>query len=273
MNRIFLLPVLILALLVSCSPGGAADSRQTDSAILTSTTFLADITRNVAGSRLKVDSLLPVGVDPHSYQPTPQDMAKLERGKLIIINGAGYESFLAALLENNDGGKNIVEASANIELRKGAENDPHLWLDPNLVVFYVENIRAALTQYDPAGAEIYKSNAEAYAAQLKELDAWIQDQVRQIPENKRLLITNHESVGYFAERYGFTVAGSVIPSFSGSAAPSAQQMAALIDEIKKLGARAVFLDAADNDALARQIANETGVTVVADLHLESLTNG
>ncbi len=274
MKRIFTLAILIFTLISACSSNSAADSRQTDSAILASTTVIADIARNVAGKRLTVESLLPIGADPHSYQPTPQDMAKIERGKLIIINGAGYESFLTTLLENNANKKTIVEASANITTRKNAQGvDPHLWLDPNLVVVYVENIRAALTQYDPAGAAIYKSNAAAYTAQLKELDLWIQDQVKLIPANKRLLITNHEALGYFAERYGFTVTGSVIPSFSSNAAPSAQQIAALIDAIKRLGVHAIFLDAADNDTLAKQIADETGVTVVADLHLESLTDG
>jgi ABC-type Zn uptake system ZnuABC Zn-binding protein ZnuA len=281
MKRNFLLPILIFTLIASCSPIPAPDSHEPfdgaqgepNPAALTSTTFLADITRNIAGDRAAIDSLLPIGADPHSYQPTPQDMVKIERSKLIIINGAGYESFLAPLLENNGDKKIIVEASANIEAGKNAEVDPHMWLDPNLVITYVENIRAALTQYDPGGAAVYQSNAEAYTAQLKELDLWIQDQVKQIPANKKLLVTNHEALNYFAKRYGFTVAGSVIPSFSSNAAPSAQQMAALIDEIKKLGVQAIFLDAADNDTLAQQIANETGVTVVADLRLESLTEG
>ena len=148
-----------------------------------------------------------------------------------------------------------------------------MWLDPNLVVTYVENIRDGLIQVDPEGAEIYKSNADAYIAQLKDLDAWIVEQVNTVPAERRLLVTNHEAVGYFAERYGFEVAGSVIPSFSSNAAPSAQEMASLIDEIKKLNAPAIFLDTADNNTLAQQIADETGVMIVDDLHLESLTEG
>jgi ABC-type Zn uptake system ZnuABC Zn-binding protein ZnuA len=105
------------------------------------------------------------------------------------------------------------------------------------------------------------------------LDTWIVEQVNQIPIEKRLLVTNHEAFGYFAERYGFTIAGNVIESFSTDASPSAQQMAALIDQIKSSGAPAIFLDASDNTTLAQQIADETGVRVVTDLHLESLTDG
>jgi ABC-type Zn uptake system ZnuABC Zn-binding protein ZnuA len=148
-----------------------------------------------------------------------------------------------------------------------------MWLDPNLVVTYVENIRDGLSQADPAGAEVYKSNADAYIAQLRDLDKWIVEQVNTVPAERRLLVTNHEALGYFAERYGFEVTGAVIPSFSSNAAPSAQEMAGLIDEIKKLNAPAIFLDTADNDVLAKQIADETGVMIVADLHLESLTDG
>jgi len=105
------------------------------------------------------------------------------------------------------------------------------------------------------------------------LDAWIIEQVSQIPPERRLLITNHESLGYFAERYGFTIAGTVVESFSSGASPSAGQVAGLIDQIKSSGAPAIFLDASDNEALAKQIADETGVRVVTDLHLESLTDG
>ncbi len=171
--------------------------------------------------------------------------------------------------------KTVIEASAGISPEKDAAQDvdPHMWLDPNLVILYVENIRKALTDYDPAGAAVYQSNADAYAAQLNELDGWIKTQAEQIPADKRLLVTNHEAFGYFAKRYGFEVVGSVIPSFSSNAAPSAQQMAGLIDEIKRLNAPAIFLDTADNNTLAQQIADETGVTVIDDLHLESLTNG
>jgi len=276
MKRFGIILILIVFLLTGCGRS-ASDSPGTAPAILASTTFLADLTRNIAGDRLRVDSLLPIGTDPHSYQPTPQDVAKIERNKLLIINGAGYEGFLKTLLENAGGEREVIEASTGITPRADAQEqrgvDPHMWLDPNLVMIYVENIREGLTHYDSEGAAVYQANANSYIIQLKELDGWIKTQVEQIPSEKRLLVTNHEALGYFAERYGFEVVGSVIPSFSSNASPSAQQMARLVDQIKALGVSSVFLDAADNDMLARQIADETGVKVVSDLYLESLTDG
>jgi ABC-type Zn uptake system ZnuABC Zn-binding protein ZnuA len=141
------------------------------------------------------------------------------------------------------------------------------------VIVYVENIRDGMIRFDPEGTEIYQANANAYIARLEELDAWINEQVAPIPPARRLLVTNHEAFGYFAERYGFTIIGTVVESFSSDASPSARQMAALVDQIKSSQAPAIFLDAADNPSLAQQIAAETGVQVVTDLHVESLTDG
>jgi len=279
MRRCALLLILLLAL-ASCgrgpaSPSGTSfDPTQGKPApvILASTTFLADIARNIAGDRLQVDSIFPVGVDPHSFQPAPQDVVKASEADLLIFIGAGYETFERILVENSGGRGIVIEASAGLRSRTEAL-DPHFWLDPNHVMVFVENIRAGLTHLDPEGAAVYQSNAEAYVAELKKLDAWIVGQVSQIPSARRLLVTNHEALGYFADRYGFTIVGTVIESFSTDASPSAQQLAALIDQIKASGAPAIFLDASDNSTLAAQIADETGVTVVTNLHLESLTNG
>lgn len=276
-NRIISVALLTVLSISSCGGKAASSLATVDSSVLTSATFLADITRNIAGKHLAVESLPPTGADPHSYQPTPRDVTKIVQSKLLIINGAEYEHFLEPLLENAEGGREIVEASAGLSPRTDAQSehgvDPHLWLDPNNVLTYVENIREALTHFDPNGAALYKSNADAYMAQLTGLDVWIKEQVSQIAPEKRLLVTNHEALGYFADRYGFTVIGAIVPGASSDAAASAQQMASLIDQIKTSGAPAIFLDEVENPALAQQIADETGVRVVEDLHLESLTDG
>ena len=269
--------VLLFTLILSaCSPR-ATDSPKSAPVVVASTTFLADIAQNVAGDRLQVESLLPYGADAHSYQPIPQDVAKIADSDLLIVNGAGYEHFLGSVLENVGGERTVIEASAGLSVREDAESehgvDPHLWLDPNNVIGYVENIRDGLTAFDPEGADIYKSNADAYINQLRGLDLWIEGQVSTIPAERRLLVTNHDSLGYFAERYGFTVIGTVVAGTSSDAAPSAQQMAALIDQIKATGAPAVFLDAAELPTLARQIASDAGVRVVTDLYFGSLTDG
>ena len=264
---LILFPAFVLA---SCSGGSAPD-------VLTTTTILADVARNVAGDRLSVGSLLPAGTDPHSYQPVPQDAAMVDRSKVLVVNGTDYETFLQPLLDTADGEETVIEASKGIRLRSEIDDksamDPHVWLDPNNVIVYVDNIREGLTEFDPDGADVYESNASAYIDHLTELDAWINGQVAQIEPKHRVLVTNHQAFGYFAERYGFIVVGAIIPNFSTDSSPSAQQLADLIEQIKLYDAPAIFLDASDNPDLAKQIAAETGVKVISDLHLESLTDG
>lgn len=281
--------VLIAALgLMACQPMAVPAGSPTLK-VVAAETFLADIAQNVAGNRIKIEALMPVGVDPHSFEPTPSDVAKVADSNLLIVNGAGFEVFLADLLENTGGQRTVIEASAGLTMRTpqagehaeeteheaadehAHEGDPHFWLDPNNVIKYVETIRDGLTQADPEGAAIYRANAEAYIAQLQDLDRWIADRVGEIPPVDRLLVTNHESFGYFADRYGLRIIGTVIPSASSGASPSAQQLAALIDHIRETGAKAIFLETGANPQLAQQVASETGVQVVTDLHTHSVT--
>lgn len=262
--------ILFMGVLTSCFGSPPPD-------VLATTTILADIARHVAGDQLVTESLLPFGADPHSYQPVPQDSKKIGQSKVLVVNGADYERSLNSVLANVDDKKTVIEASTGLRLRSAEGNaqevDPHLWLDPNNVIVYVDNIREGLTRFNPDGADVYQANARAYIAQLQELDAWINGQVAQIPPQRRVLVTNHDSLEYFADRYGFKVVGAVVNSVSSDASPSAQQMADLIDRVKLFEVPAIFLDASDNPTLAQQIASETGVKVVTDLHLESLTEG
>jgi ABC-type Zn uptake system ZnuABC Zn-binding protein ZnuA len=282
-----LVPFLILVCLVltACNADSPPVSKS-DLQILASTSILADIAQNVAGQHAQVAPLLPVGADPHAYEAIPSDVVKISESTVLILNGLEYEHFIESLLENADGERMVIVASAGLDPRVAEEHedetegeeeheagDPHMWLDPVLVISYVENIRNGLIEADPEGMEIYKANTDAYIAQLEDLDGWITDQVGQIPVDRRILVTNHEALGYFADRYGFSVAGTVIPSLSSGAATSAQGMAAVIDQIRATNAPAIFLGEVENPALANQIAAETGVTVVDDLYLESLTDG
>lgn len=299
MKKIIITVILIGTLaLGACAPQPAAVSNSGSQAeagnapirILTANSILADITQNVAGERAIVESLVPIGLDPHAFEPNPQDVAKIADSQVLIVNGAGFEEWLEKTIENAGGSAKIIEASEGLEMREPGEGepeheeeeghededehtegDPHFWLDPVSVIGYVENIRDGLSEIDPAGSETYARNAVNYIEQLRELDTWISGQVAQIPVERRILVTDHDTMGYFADRYGFTVIGAIIPSFSTGASPSAQELAGLVDQINGTGAPAIFLDVAANPRLAEQIAGETGVTVVFDLHTHSVT--
>ena len=273
-----LIPVLILASLLLAACGRSSSTASNSGLkVIASTTFLTDLAQNVAGDRLQVESLLPPGADPHEYQAVPSDVQKVAESMAVIVNGLDYDQFIQPLLDNAGGARLVIIASDGLEARQMEEEtgetvtDPHMWMVPTRVIKYVENIRDGLTEADPDGVDVYKANADAYIFQLKELDTWITEQVAQIPQDRRLLVTNHDSLGYFAEDYGFTVIGTIVPGVSSEAAPSAQQMAALIDEINSTGAPAVFLNTSDNPDLADQVAAETNITVVTDLYIETLS--
>ena len=274
MKRYFLILAILALFLASCQRGTSQLSSLPR--VLAIESFLADISRNVAGDRLTVDTLIPVGADPHAYQLTPEDAAKVTDADVLVINGANLETFLAPILQNVSSKQLVISASAGLTPRSDtagqhAEGDPHFWLDPNNVITYVENIRAGFSKADPAGAAIYATNAQKYTLELQSLDSWITSQVQNVAPAHRLLVTNHETFGYFAGRYGFTVVGAIVPSISSGAAPSAQELAALIDQIRSTGAPAIFLETGSNPQLADQIASETGVKVVANLYTHSLS--
>jgi len=242
--------------------------------VLATESFLGDIAQNVAGNRIKVEVLLPVTADPHEYQPKPQDVTKLAQAQVLIINGLGYEAWLQKTLDSLGGQRQMIVATNGMVPDPDPsgvhpQGDPHMWMNPLDTINYVAQIRDGLTQADPAGKDDYARNAEAYIAQLQALDLWVKDQVNQLPVEQRLLVTNHDALGYFAKAYDFEIVGAVIPSITTDASPSALQLAGLIDTIKNRGARAIFLDIGENQKLAQQIASETGVKIVTDLYVES----
>ena len=276
----------ILALLATAAGlagCGAATSTSGRGAldVVATTSYLADIAQNVAGERFEVGSLVPLGADPHAFEPAPSDLRKVVGADLLIVNGGGLEGPLLDTLKNAGGGETVVDASAGLTSRtpqpgepplESTESDPHFWLDPVLVKTYVANIRDAFAKADPGGAAEYAANAAAYTKRLDELDAWITSQVATVPVADRKLVMDHASHGYFADRYGFSVVGTVIPSVGTGETPTAKQLSDLTAAIRASGAKAIFVETGENPKLAEQIAAETGITVVDDLLDHSLTD-
>ena len=150
--------------------------------------------------------------------------------------------------------------------------DPHFWFDPHRVERAVNEIAARLSVMDPDGSDVYRSNAEAYGEELDELDHWIKEQVALIPDDRRLLVTSHDSFQYFAVAYGFEVVGAVFPGGTTEVEPSAQEMAELIHEIEEAGAPAVFTETIVSDTLAERVSEEAGAEIVYGLYTGSLSD-
>ena len=278
-NRILLVLLLaVLVVLTACSsPLQTASTEQQPSRdrlkVLATTTIVADVVSQVGGDLIDLSVLLPVGTDPHSFDPTPQDISKVSEADLVFVNGAGLEGFLDNLIESAGVQDKVIQVSDGIEFlavdEEGHEHDddhngvnPHTWTDPNNVIVWTSNIERALSNIDPENASTYHANAEAYQADLKTLDAWMRDQVESIPSDNRRLVTDHKLFGYFADEYGFEQVGALIPGYSTLAEPTAQELAEIEDAIQELEVKAIFVGNTVNPSLAERVSEDTGIQLV-----------
>ena len=243
--------------------------------VAATTSILGDIVAQIGGDRITLFTLMAPGSDPHSYVPTPQDLRTLNDVDLIFINGLHLEEGFEDLL--NDSGAPQVPVNVAVELLAGEEhaaeeaagaehdhgpNDPHTWQSVANVMQWVTTIEQSLSTVDPANVEQYHAAAEAYQAELTALESEIRAQIETIPPDQRKLVTDHESFNYFAHAYGFTVIGTIVPSLSSMAESSAQDLAALQDQISAEGVQAIFVGTTVNPGMAEQLANDLGITVV-----------
>lgn len=259
--------------------------------VMASTSIVADVVRQVGGELVQVETIVPIGADGHSYEPSPADLARVSAAQIIFTVGVGYEEFLDRLIASSGTKAEIVALSENLPLRTLSEEevgghmhgdehgdehgagsvDPHTWTDPNNVKAWVDVIYATLSRLDPTNADTYAARAAAYRSQLDELDRWIAEQFAAIPAERRLIVADHIIFGYMADRYGLRQLGSIIPGVSTSASPSAQELAALQDMIADYSVPAIFVGDIANKQLAEQIARDTGVRIFTVL-AESLTD-
>ena len=330
-----------------------SETRQATSpsvSVVTTTNIMADWARNVGGDNVDVFSLVPVGADPHTFQPGAKDVARVARADLVLSVGLSLErAWLKDLLENaardpssivemgeivnpiefaqghadevdlleeishvvhdveegeispdegieelkellaegeeelpdmvletiarvDDGQMAAVDAIEAIEgLTSEGEDehadhghgleDPHFWFDPLRAKLVVNDIAARLSVLDPDRGETYTANASSYNAKLDELHSWTEDQVATVPEDGRLLVTSHDSFGYFANLYGFAVVGVVL-SVTTDVDPSAGDLADLVHEVEENNVPAVFGETTVSERLAKAVASESGAELV-----------
>jgi ABC-type Zn uptake system ZnuABC Zn-binding protein ZnuA len=248
--------------------------------IIATNSLVGDVVSQIGGEKIILDVLLPLGTDPHTFSPTPQDAVKISNADIIFANGVGLEEFLRPLLENIGSPLKLVEISKGINFRtmsdedsnsKSLVADPHTWMDPNNAIIWVDNIVSALSEQDPKNAEYYFENGLSYKAILNELDAWIRSEVSILPEEDRKLITDHLVFGYFVDRYGFTQVGAIIPGFSTLAEPSAQDIAQIEKSIRSMAVKAIFINTGSNQSIAQRISEDTGTRLVS-LYMHSLSD-
>lgn len=241
--------------------------------ILATTTIIADVVQNVCGDKANVASLLPPGASPHSFETIPKDIAKIDQADLIFINGAGLERSLEKLIDKPKIKNKTISLAENIDKLFADDSahsdhydhkgiDPHVWMDPQNVIIWVNTIEKVLCENDSDNCDQYKRNADVYRKELEELDIWIADQIKSIDESNRKIVTDHRMLGYFGHRYGIEQVGTILPGFSSLAEPSAREIARLEDEIRKLNVKAVLVGINMNPTLAERIAQDTGTKLI-----------
>lgn len=273
--------MLVAALLAACSRSGSAPPAAQPAGrpvVVATTTTLAALVVPVAGDFASVHALVPVGVSPETYEPTPRDLVELSRATLVVENGAGLDGWLDKLIKSSATHARVLVLSAVITRPRDSTSagsgtrppplNPHFWLDPNYAELYVAEIGRALAHADPAHATAYRANAAAEIGRLAKLDAFIRRRIATIPPNRRVMIAFHDAWYYFDKRYGIRDVGSI--ESSPGKEPSAADLAALIALAKSSGVRAIFAEPEFSPRLARQLAEGAGVKTVTDLYDDSL---
>ena len=242
--------------------------------VVATTTQMQDLVRHVGGHNVHLVGVLKPNVDPHDFEPNPSTAIALAGAKLVVESGVGVDAWADQLVSDSVPGTPVMDVSHGLPLRTGdssePDGDPHWWHDPVLFERAATAVGARLAAIDPAHARHYRAKAALYVAQIKRMDAANVRLIATVPRAQRKLVTNHDAFGYFAAHYGITVVGSVLPSLSSVAQPSAEDIVALIHRIQAQHVRAIFTESSLNPKLEQQIASEAGVRVYANLYGDTL---
>ncbi|MCP4359294.1 MAG: zinc ABC transporter substrate-binding protein [Chloroflexi bacterium] len=267
-------------LLTACNDNETAAEADGRPQVVTTVSPLANIIYNISGDHIALSSIVPEGVNSHTFEPAPSDAVKLTTADLIFINGLNLELPTLRLAEANlkEGGEIIILGEQTISPAEyvydfsfppeAGNPNPHLWTNPIYALRYAEIVRDKLIERDPDNADSYRQNFNTFAGKIGALDEAIKATAASIPAQNRKLLTYHDSFAYFAPRYGFSVIGAVQPAdFS---EPSAQEVAGLIEQLRAEEVPAIFGSEVFSSPVLDQIGREAGVSYVATLRDDDL---
>lgn len=244
--------------------------------VVATMSILGDLARDVGGDHVEVTTLVPIGGDPHLFEPPPSAAAAIEDADVVLANGLGLEPWFDALSARaGDRVTAVAESAAHQAPRAGDDApggalDPHLWMVPPIVAdHYVPAIRDALVAARPQAADDLRAAADRLADRLAALDAELADELERIPPQRRRLVTSHDAYAAFGEHYGFEIVGSVF-GVSTEREPSAAEVAELIDRVRDAQVPTVFVETTIDPALIERVARDAGVAVGEPLYGDSL---
>lgn len=252
--------------------------------VVASFSILGDLTQRIGSERVRVHTLVGYGADAHVYQPTPEDAKLLGRASLVIVNGLGFEGWIERLVRSSGYRGRLLVAAQGIEPLRTARSaaaahtahehnaagvDPHAWQDPANVRRYVERIAAALSEADPTGAAVYRSNAARLDQEIKALDDELRAVFAALPAERRKVVSSHEAFAYFGRAYGIRFIAPV--GLSTDTEPSAADVAAIIRQIRREKVRAMFIENMTDARLLQRIGRESGARIGGTLYADALS--
>jgi zinc/manganese transport system substrate-binding protein len=263
--------ICAIIIILNSSIGYASDKLQ----IVTSFSILQDITQNITQDKAIVYSIVPPESDAHSYNIKPQDLIKIEKSNLFIINGLGFEGFLTRFKENKNISTKIVEAADGIDTLKLDEDngkhhhlDPHAWQNPINIITYVNNITKALCVYDQTNCEFYKINGDQYIKKIKVIDETYTKIFENIPSKYRVMISTHDAFQYLAQHYNISIFAPL--GIDNNSEPSAKDLANFNKLIKESNVSAIFIENITNNTLIEQLSQSNHKIINGELYSDSL---
>ncbi|HEX2053714.1 MAG TPA: metal ABC transporter substrate-binding protein [Actinomycetota bacterium] len=261
------------ALLAGCSASAEEDSGRPRAAVTIS--ILADMVRAVAGDAVEVESIVPIGGDPHVYEAKPSDARLVSEADIVFRNGAGLERWLDELIETGTEDQPVITVTEGIQPmiqtagQYQGDPDPHMWMDPELAKAYVDNIAQGLSELLPEQSEEFEANAARYKEEISNLDREITQLVQTIPEGNRKLVTTHDAFRYFGSRYGLEVIATIW-GISTEREPSADEVRTIVDAVRRSGVPTVFVETTINPRLMERVASDAGVEIGTPLYGDSV---
>ena len=283
MKKCRFLVLLLLAFVGLAACSSQKSSTETGSSklnIVATNSIIADITKNIAGDKINLHSIVPVGQDPHEYEPLPEDVKKTSQADLIFYNGINLETggnaWFTKLVENakKKENKDYYAVSEGVDViylegqsEKGKE-DPHAWLNLENGIIYAQNIAKRLSEKDPANKETYEKNLKAYVEKLSALDKEAKEKFNNIPEEKKMIVTSEGCFKYFSKAYN--VPSAYIWEINTEEEGTPDQIKSLVEKLRKTKVPSLFVESSVDDRPMKTVSKDTNIPIYAKIFTDSV---
>ena len=275
-----LLLVAIVGLVACSSQKSSSDSSSSKLNVVATNSIIADITKNIAGDKINLHSIVPVGQDPHEYEPLPEDVKKTSKADLIFYNGINLETggnaWFTKLVENaqKKENKDYYAVSEGVDViylegqnEKGKE-DPHAWLNLENGIIYAQNIAKRLIEKDPDNKTTYEKNLKAYVEKLTALDKEAKEKFNNIPEEKKMIVTSEGCFKYFSKAYN--VPSAYIWEINTEEEGTPDQIKSLVEKLRKTKVPSLFVESSVDDRPMKTVSKDTNIPIYAKIFTDSV---